>query len=566
MIDFSSAKKIAQNRHGSTFELANGHRLTVAHKGLSEIHRRLIKRLPLYKASGGVIEEPTIPDEPETEPTPVLTSGRQAMAEGGKTREVPVDTEGAEPVNEGDIQSMTGPGAVEPGSIPAAVAETADARQQAENLGLSNTPLTDQALEARTPYTSAVSDYIQDNPSSSSTPSAPSAQPPQADQEQPAQRDPLAGTDLGSIYKEGEAGIQARAKAEQSAAQARADLELQHQTALQDAQTAWNGRTTAMLKDQDAVLADIKAGHINPSHYQQSMGTGQKIATAIGLLLGGVASGHTGNNPALEFMNKQIDRDIDAQKADLNNKHTLFQAYNQQYHNATVAEELTRATLKNVYASQIDEAGAKAQIPMAKANAQIASTAFKQQILPSILKAQLLHAASPFTGPSGTGTGQAGSEAQFQTTLQAAQNIDPNIYKDLESKYIPGVGVTRVPLEKGKDGEMFAELKLLNGLAQQAEAIAGDKRNGGTAYNPFGAYAQHTANIANNIRLSYNKLVGLNRINPYEAEKFDKLVRDPGSWQSSRAVQSARDLQSFIKEKTATEFRRLGVQPFSRGQ
>ncbi len=73
---------------------------------------------------------------------------------------------------------------------------------------------------------------------------------------------------------------------------------------------------------QEAAKADelqkkYDSMQIDPHRIINNMSTGTKISTALGLLLGGLSSGFTGKNPALDVLNNAIDRDIDAQK---NNK------------------------------------------------------------------------------------------------------------------------------------------------------------------------------------------------------------------------------------------------------
>lgn len=77
---------------------------------------------------------------------------------------------------------------------------------------------------------------------------------------------------------------------------------------------------------------DGKIPQIDANHYMNTMGTGGKIATAIGLILGGMGGGLTHQeNPAMKFLQNQIDNDVKSQQANIDNKKTLMGALHQYY-------------------------------------------------------------------------------------------------------------------------------------------------------------------------------------------------------------------------------------------
>jgi hypothetical protein len=120
-------------------------------------------------------------------------------------------------------------------------------------------------------------------------------------------------------------------------------------------------------KNIDSTVSDIQNGHIDPNHYWESKSTGGKIATAIGLLLGGLGGP---NNAAIGFMNNQIQNDIESQKANLGTKKSLLDAYYKQYGNVADAERASQATYLTMYGAQLQKAAAQSADPMAKARAQ----------------------------------------------------------------------------------------------------------------------------------------------------------------------------------------------------
>lgn len=134
------------------------------------------------------------------------------------------------------------------------------------------------------------------------------------------------------------------------------------QAAVQETQ-----RKMAMLDQQAAEIANRK---IDPDRYMNSRSEGQKFAQMIAVIAGGVMAGSSGNgsgrNPFLEDIDRSIDRDIDAQKADIANaqhgvatrRGLLAEAY-QMTGDMFVAQEAVRQA---AYTSAIGDLQTKLQL------------------------------------------------------------------------------------------------------------------------------------------------------------------------------------------------------------
>lgn len=122
----------------------------------------------------------------------------------------------------------------------------------------------------------------------------------------------------------------------------------------------------------DDFNAYIQNNPIDPKHYQESMGSGQKASTAIGLLLGGLGSAFGGHNYAQDFLDKQIDRDIAGQQQRVNNQHTIWGAYQQLYGDSNITTALAKASTNDIYAKKIEQTALQLGTPQAIANAQAA--------------------------------------------------------------------------------------------------------------------------------------------------------------------------------------------------
>jgi hypothetical protein len=144
------------------------------------------------------------------------------------------------------------------------------------------------------------------------------------------------------------------------------------------------GAQQNLLKFQQAAINDIgthtkeletNLKDINPNHYQENPGVGKKVATAIGLALGGFGTPFGGHNYAMDFLNNQINRDVAAQEKNNENKKTVWGAWNQLYNNKAAATQLALATTKDIYARQAELAA----LQQGDLRAQAAANAMKQK-------------------------------------------------------------------------------------------------------------------------------------------------------------------------------------------
>lgn len=177
------------------------------------------------------------------------------------------------------------------------------------------------------------------------------------------------------------AGVQQQQKAETNIAADQTKALQDNQDQLRDmqyqiSQNAWNHQV-----EQENAVNDMKNGMIDPNHYMNTKSTGSKISTAIGLILGGIGGGLTGQgNSAERYIHQQIQNDIAAQEKNMGQKNNILGALEKQYGDKTSALK----SLENIYlmrtSNAIQEAATKNGGDMAKARAQQALGPIQQQI------------------------------------------------------------------------------------------------------------------------------------------------------------------------------------------
>lgn len=508
-------KKVKEDESVTVMQHPKGHQITIAMKSIPIVHRRQLMSLPLHKACGGAVKlAEGGPPDPRALPPP--DEGAQAEIDRAEIKQ---EQEQRSDVGRAEMKALQDPQAADQAASDAPMASNgASGSWDAEEV---------PAAPAEAAASAAA----------------------------PKQQSLLPEISPASAYNLGVAGIQETAKAQGQQAKEELAAQNTHLENLKMADERWEKTQTGMINQIKGALNAVANGKINPNHYMESMQAPQRVATGIGLLLGGLSSGLTGHaNPAMEILNKQIDRDIDAQKAGLNNKMNIYHAYLDQFKNAAAAESMTRATELAITGQKIKIAALNSADPLIQARSKIALSQIQQSMVPLVLNAQLMAEGTRFSGAS---KGQSGSEAEYQTYLKNAQRLNPKLYEDAQSKYIPGVGTAEIPVHK-EDINVLSTFKKMNELAKEGQDFA--QSQGRTVWGT--AANQKASDIMNSIQVQMSTLEGLNRLTHEEMGVFKDLVKHPGAWNQGAAIQSFKDLRHDIHGKTDALVNKYQIKPF----
>ncbi len=173
-----------------------------------------------------------------------------------------------------------------------------------------------------------------------------------------------------------------REEAKAHAAQAAEEAKLVGQTnaKIELLDTANNLYSKYQAKDQQ-LAKDLMDAKIDPNRYLNSRNTGQKLAQAIGLFLGGIGAGMTHTeNDSVKIIQSAIDRDIDAQKSDQSNKMNLWKMNREAYGNELQANLATQNQLYTGLKYQLQQQASKYASPIAQARAGQGIATIDQQI------------------------------------------------------------------------------------------------------------------------------------------------------------------------------------------
>ncbi len=305
-------------------------------------------------------------------------------------------------------------------------------------------------------------------------------------------------------------------------------------------------------KNQDLMDA-YNSKTLDPNRYMHNLSTTGKVTTALALFLGGMSTPFTHQgNPALTMMTNAINNDIDAQKNDQQKAHTLY-SMNRDALGTDMAANL--ATQNQMYTGlkyKLQSAASQFKGPMAQANAKMLNSQIDQKIA---MNNQMLGLHAGLSGQAGDGT-----EQSFAQNLQNAQVYAPEMAKDAQGKYLPGVGIARVPVTEDDRKELTA-YDSISKMATKAQALQ-------DAYGKGGAWSVQNradaASIQAQLRVSLGDLTGIKRLSPEVMKNYDTIVGQIGSMNLGGVSDKLKDLQQFAQSKKASVLGGLGVTPFKK--
>lgn len=134
----------------------------------------------------------------------------------------------------------------------------------------------------------------------------------------------------------------------------------------------------------DQLSQEIAAGKIDPNKFWSEKSSGSKIAAGLGIILSGIGAGLQGStqNMALGVLQKQIDQDIDSQKANLGKKQTMLSDNLRMQGNLMQAEAATRLQYSAILQGQIAKIASQTSDPMILGKAQQMIAERKRQDIP----------------------------------------------------------------------------------------------------------------------------------------------------------------------------------------
>lgn len=331
------------------------------------------------------------------------------------------------------------------------------------------------------------------------------------------------------------AGLQHKYEAEKAEGQGKATALEQAQKQQADAAAKFDSRMAELTAERKAVLSD----KIDPNHFWASKTTGGKIATIIGMLVGGL-----GGNDTTKWLNAQIDQDIDAQKS---NKSNVLHGLEQQFQDTRVASDFHRVLMNDQVSHALSLAEAKASTPLARANLEMARGQLQKQngmLMIQINAHQALNNGKP-------------NQAEAEHAINTLRMVDPAKAKEAEQRFVPGVGVASVPVnDKTREGFSAGQT-----FMQQMDALEKFRQQHRGAL--IGAAADEGHRLAELARNSFRIAQGEGVFKAGSQQFNEKLIPDPTELDIMGKNKNAYgDMKSQALRELQSSAKTHGIKPF----
>lgn len=221
---------------------------------------------------------------------------------------------------------------------------------------------------------------------------------------------------LQGLERQQGAALQAEGDARAKQNDQVADLEQMANWSRENSAKVYNEKRQTLEQQNDNLAQEIAGGTIDPNRLWNTATTGSKVASILGVILGGIGAGlqHSTTNMAWEALQKNIDRDIQSQRDDLGKKQTLFSDNLRRLGSIDAAEAATRVQTNAIVQGNMAKIAAQTNNPILQAQIQQKIVEMKMKDIP--LKDALAREQA-----------QKASQQQLKTMLQGKDlsNMDP---------------------------------------------------------------------------------------------------------------------------------------------
>lgn len=379
-------------------------------------------------------------------------------------------------------------------------------------------------------------------------PAASPVGPPVTSQVRSASPDTSSGTPdyIKQGLKNEMAGLQHKFEAEKMAGEGKTTALEANLAEINKANQDYEAKMAGYQAERQAAFNDLKNQHIDPNHFWNSKDTVGKIGTVLGMIIGGFG-GTAGAKQVGDFVDNAIDRDLQAQKQNIENKRSVMSALRDQFQDTNTAAQFHRVLMNDQVSHAIDLAQAKATTPMAKANLEMEKGRLQKQN--GVLMAQI--------GAEQTLNGSNTDPNSINRALNTLRMLDPAKAKEAEQRVVPGIGVATTPVND-KTREAFAAGHTFVQQMDQLEKFRQQHRGA-----MIGAAADEGHRLAELARNSFRIAQSEGVFKEGSRQFNEKLIPDPTDLDFFKKNQRAySDMKSQAIREVQDKMTLHGIRPF----
>lgn len=322
--------------------------------------------------------------------------------------------------------------------------------------------------------------------------------------------------------------------------------------AKQEAINLYESKYKAIDDEHKELMEEVKSGQVDPNKFWDNH---SRIANAIGILVAGF-NPTSSPNAAIQFLQKQMDMDLQAQTKNLDSKNNLVAMNMKRFQSLQDATLATRAMQNDLMALKLEQAAAKSTNPIIQAKLKQDVGAFRitaqqqmQELAAKQLKADMVRLAA----------GARNNPKQAESLLATMDIVDPERSKALRSTLVPGVGFANTP-EDAKHLKEVQDRKLMID-DNVAKAIKMVKSKG--TYEALGPHNAVLDGLADQIATDMAKLQDPNSVaRPAEVELVKKSLIESGlSTRNKTAIDTLKAFNKTVEDRYSKAFTTRGMTP-----
>ncbi len=245
----------------------------------------------------------------------------------------------------------------------------------------------------------------------------------------------------------------------------------------------------SLNQERLAHIQDIQNGQIDPEKYWNNH---SKISAGIGMLIAGF-NPTTNPNAAMNYLQHQMDNNLEAQKQNLASKYNILKSTMDQFGNARDATEMAKIYQQDALAQQLLAAAPKAQNDQARLMIQQKAGELQQQSAAQLYQMakdrQYFNLINQTPGTKGTGKGSKapiqnedyakdpeGTEARWMERQNSLNYYNPTQAALEASRHIPGVADATTPVD-AKDRDVMTKHKTLDTMLKNYRDYSNKYKN-----------------------------------------------------------------------------------------
>lgn len=332
----------------------------------------------------------------------------------------------------------------------------------------------------------------------------------------------------------------------------------------QDMQQRYEEAGNNLHQQFEQVAQQVQQAKVDPNHWWDSKSTGSKVLTAIGMLFAGAGGGVAGHPEiASKAIDEAIERDISAQKENINNKNTLLSKYMEMYRSLPEAEQAARLTMNAGVEGLINQQAAKLGSQNAMNAAQLANANRRQSVLPQmegLARGQVM--GQMFNQMAAPQVPASNAEQGYQDKMQNMRILNPDLGKDMEAKYLPGVGIARVPVPD----KLREELAMRKDLSDKLSQLENYSRENSGSLDP--TVIKRGKAMAAQVQDAYRTAHQQGVFKESEKNFLESVLKaDPTVFFSKvRALPGYQEARKFNDQTVKQYYKSYGIKPFASQQ